>query len=113
MTFDISVGVKRTNRELLEQLNAGLDREQPRIHTILEGYFVPLVDPLAHLTWQRGTPCNPSHPLLDAVVPATAQCFEERNQVGGGGDFSLIEADMRPVSSTDMASDARGMHTHF
>jgi mxaJ protein len=56
MTFDISMGVKRTNRELLEQLNAALDREQPRIHNILEGYIVPLVDPLAHPTSRRRDP---------------------------------------------------------
>ena len=42
MTFEISMGVKRNNRELLEQLNAALVREQPRIRTILEAYFVPL-----------------------------------------------------------------------
>ena len=42
MTFDISMGVKHGNRELLEQLNAALIREQPRIRTILEAYFVPL-----------------------------------------------------------------------
>jgi mxaJ protein len=45
MTFDISMGVKRTNRELLEQLNASLDRERRRIQTILDGYFVPLAEP--------------------------------------------------------------------
>jgi mxaJ protein len=48
MTFDISMGVKRTNRELLEQLNASLDREQRRIRSILEGYFVPLAEPSRH-----------------------------------------------------------------
>jgi mxaJ protein len=52
MTFDISMGVKRTNGELLEQLNASLDREQRRIRTILDGYSVPWVDPLAHSTSQ-------------------------------------------------------------
>ena len=42
MTFGISMGVKRNNRELLEQLNAALVREQSCIRTILETYFVPL-----------------------------------------------------------------------
>jgi mxaJ protein len=45
MTFDISMGVKRTSRELLAQLNASIDREQSRVHTILKDYSVPLVDP--------------------------------------------------------------------
>jgi mxaJ protein len=42
MTFDISMGVKRSNRELLEQLNASLDKEHARIRTILAAYSVPL-----------------------------------------------------------------------
>ncbi len=44
MTFDISMGVKRGDRELLDQLNASLDHEQARIRTILEAYSVPLMD---------------------------------------------------------------------
>jgi mxaJ protein len=43
MTFDISMGVKRNNGALLEQLNASLEREQSRIHRILEDYSVPLI----------------------------------------------------------------------
>jgi mxaJ protein len=43
MTFDISMGVKRSNHALLEQLNASLDREQSWIQGILKAYSVPLV----------------------------------------------------------------------
>ena len=45
MSFDISMGVKRGNRELLEQLDAALVREHSRIRTILETYSVPLDPP--------------------------------------------------------------------
>ena len=42
MTFAISMGVRRGNRELLDQINASLEHEQPRIDAILEAYHVPL-----------------------------------------------------------------------
>jgi mxaJ protein len=42
MAFDISMGVKRGNRELLERINESLDREQPAIAAILRAYRVPL-----------------------------------------------------------------------
>ncbi len=72
MTFEISMGVKRNNRELLEQLNAGLDREQLRIHRILERYSVPLLDPLAHVTG-NGTPRDSPRPILDAGLTQEPQ----------------------------------------
>jgi mxaJ protein len=52
MTFDISMGVKRANRKLLEQLNTTLDREQPRIHDILETYSVPLANLPTAAKWR-------------------------------------------------------------
>jgi mxaJ protein len=42
MTFAISMGVRRGNRELLEQINASLQREQSGIRAILQAYHVPL-----------------------------------------------------------------------
>lgn len=42
MAFDISMGVKRNNRELLERINVSLERLQPAISTILKAYQVPL-----------------------------------------------------------------------
>jgi mxaJ protein len=44
MAFDISMAVKRNNRELLDRINASLDREKPVISAILNAYQVP-IDP--------------------------------------------------------------------
>jgi mxaJ protein len=41
MTFAISMGVRRGNRELVEQINESLAREKPKIDAILEAYHVP------------------------------------------------------------------------
>lgn len=59
MTFAISVGVRRSNRALLDLINASLDREQPKIQVILERYHVPLepleiTDAHAHAIAQLG-----------------------------------------------------------
>jgi len=43
MTFAISMGVKRGNRELAERINASIARNQPRIDVILEDYHVPII----------------------------------------------------------------------
>jgi mxaJ protein len=42
MAFDMSMGVKRNNRELLDRIDASLDHERPTILHILEAYQVPL-----------------------------------------------------------------------
>ena len=42
MVFDISMGVRRDDRALIEQLNAVLERESPAIRVILNAYHVPL-----------------------------------------------------------------------
>jgi mxaJ protein len=42
MVFDISMGVRRNDRALIEQLNAVLERESPAIKVILDAYHVPL-----------------------------------------------------------------------
>lgn len=42
MSFAISMGVRRNNRQLLEQINASLEREQSQIAAILAAYHVPL-----------------------------------------------------------------------
>ncbi len=42
MSFDISMAVRRDDRELLERINAALERERPAIEAILERYHVPL-----------------------------------------------------------------------
>lgn len=44
MTFPISMGVKRGNRELLEEIDASLAREQSKINDILRSFHVPLED---------------------------------------------------------------------
>jgi mxaJ protein len=44
MVFDISMGVRRNDRALIEQLNAVLERENPAIKVILKAYHVPLED---------------------------------------------------------------------
>jgi mxaJ protein len=41
MAFDISMGVNRNNRELLDQINASLEREKLVISAILKAYHVP------------------------------------------------------------------------
>jgi mxaJ protein len=43
MEFDISMGVKRSNLELLERIDASLARERAAIAAILKAYQVPLV----------------------------------------------------------------------
>jgi mxaJ protein len=42
MVYDISMGVRRNDRALIEQVNAVLERERPAIETILKAYHVPL-----------------------------------------------------------------------
>jgi mxaJ protein len=42
MSFDISMGVRRGDRELLDRINATLERDRPAIEAILERYHVPL-----------------------------------------------------------------------
>lgn len=43
LSFGISMGVKKGNRELKSQLEASIDRRQADIHSILEEYGVPLM----------------------------------------------------------------------
>jgi mxaJ protein len=45
MIFDISMGVRRGNRELVAQVNASLERERPAIDAILKAYHVPMEPP--------------------------------------------------------------------
>jgi mxaJ protein len=42
MIYDISMGVRRNDRALIEQLNDVLERENPAIKAILKAYHVPL-----------------------------------------------------------------------
>lgn len=42
-TFAISMGVRRGNRALLQQLNAEIQRREPQIRQMLESYGVPLL----------------------------------------------------------------------
>jgi mxaJ protein len=42
MVYDISMGVRRSDGALLQQVNAVLEREQPAIKAILKAYHVPL-----------------------------------------------------------------------
>lgn len=44
LAFDISMGVRRTDRDLLQQVNAALIALKPRIRELLAAYHVPLVD---------------------------------------------------------------------
>lgn len=44
MVFDISMGVRATDRALREEIDAALYRHRPRIDAILEEYGVPRVD---------------------------------------------------------------------
>jgi mxaJ protein len=44
MAFDISMGVRRNDRELRDELNAALYRLQPKIDAILADYGVPRAD---------------------------------------------------------------------
>lgn len=51
MCFDISMGVRRDDRELLESINQALDRLRPAIAAILARYHVPLEnEPAARLS---------------------------------------------------------------
>ncbi len=43
-TFAISMGVRRGNRKLQEQLNAEIQRREPEIRQLLESYDVPLLN---------------------------------------------------------------------
>ncbi len=42
MAFDISMGVRRNNPELIERINSILVRERPEIDAVLNSYHVPL-----------------------------------------------------------------------
>lgn len=42
MSFDISMAVRRDDRDLLDRINAVLERERPAIEAVLERYHVPL-----------------------------------------------------------------------
>ena len=42
MVYDISMGVRRSDRALVDQVNAVLEREEPAIESILKAYHVPL-----------------------------------------------------------------------
>jgi mxaJ protein len=42
MIYDISMGVRRSDSALIEQINAALAREKPQIEAILRAYHVPL-----------------------------------------------------------------------
>ena len=43
MTFNISIAVKRSNKDLRDKLNAVLERRRPEIERILEEYGIPQV----------------------------------------------------------------------
>ena len=43
MTFEISMGVRKTDRGLAEELNGALERRRGEIGTILKQYGVPLI----------------------------------------------------------------------
>jgi mxaJ protein len=45
MTFDINMGVRKDDLQLLEEINAELASRKPEIDAILAGYGVPRVDP--------------------------------------------------------------------
>jgi mxaJ protein len=45
MTFDINMGVRKDDPQLLEEVNAELASRKPEIDAILAGYSVPRVDP--------------------------------------------------------------------
>ena len=42
MTFDISMGVRKTDKELEAEVESALDSLAPQIRTILASYGVPL-----------------------------------------------------------------------
>jgi mxaJ protein len=44
MAFDINMGVRKDDRQLLDEVNAALARDKPKIDAILASYGVPRVD---------------------------------------------------------------------
>jgi mxaJ protein len=59
MVFDISMGVRREDRELRRSLDAALAREAPEIRRILAGYGVPVFDEDAPKWSSTTTPPDP------------------------------------------------------
>jgi mxaJ protein len=44
MTFDINMGVRKDDRQLLDEVNAALASHKPEIDALLASYGVPRVD---------------------------------------------------------------------
>jgi mxaJ protein len=61
MTFDIAVGVRNGNPELLRQVNQILADEAPAIHALLLSYGVPLV-PSSEIADTAGSPAGKQNP---------------------------------------------------
>jgi mxaJ protein len=75
LAFDISMGVKKGNRELKSQLEGAIDRRRVEIRTILEDFGVPLV-PIPNAVSagaaaqnQAATPHQPPQPDPAAAPP--------------------------------------------
>jgi mxaJ protein len=43
MVYDISMGVRRDNLQLREQIESILSKERPKIHAVLNAYHVPQI----------------------------------------------------------------------
>jgi mxaJ protein len=52
MVYDVSMGVRRSNRELMDQVNASLDRKKREIDWILNAYHVPREPSASALAFQ-------------------------------------------------------------
>jgi mxaJ protein len=80
LTFGISMGVKKGNRELKSQLEASIDRRQADIRSILEEYGVPLMaahessapEPRAQNQEPERKPSEPQPPSAPAQDTAPA-----------------------------------------
>jgi mxaJ protein len=102
LAFDISMGVKKGNKELKSQLEAAIDRRQTDIRTILEEYGVPLQPIPASTSARAGQnpdpaqqPTQPSQPAPDAApqpadpaaAPAADPAIKKLNPYAGNAEM--------------------------
>jgi mxaJ protein len=92
LSFGVSMGVKKGNRELKSQLEAAIGRRQAQIRTILEEYGVPLmpadVAPPTQDQTPQPTPGAKSPPAQDALPATTAASgIKKLNPFTGNADM--------------------------
>jgi mono/diheme cytochrome c family protein len=101
LSFGVSMGVKKGNRVLKEQLDAAIDRRQREIRSILDEYGIPLTPAgdsapsgsraPQHNSQPSPTPEAPSQPTPEAAAaPAASAPFRKLNPFTGNADMIAV-----------------------